>query len=66
MVQRCGGVGRNHADALTRLGVDVHLISALGNDSFADFIRMHCQHMVCFKQQLYHLTIILSLNTSIA
>ena len=33
IVQRPGGVARNHADALTRLGCDVQLVSALGTDA---------------------------------
>uniref|UniRef100_F1KX06 Pseudouridine-metabolizing protein n=2 Tax=Ascaris TaxID=6251 RepID=F1KX06_ASCSU len=45
MIQRCGGVGRNHADALTRLGIDVHLISVVGDDSHAEFVRSRCKHM---------------------
>lgn len=48
MIQRCGGVGRNHADALTRLGIDVHLISVVGDDSHAEFVRSRCKHMVRF------------------
>lgn len=32
IVQRPGGVGRNHADALTRLGCDVRFLTVLGAD----------------------------------
>lgn len=33
-----GGVARNVADALAKLGSDVHFISAIGKDHFGDFI----------------------------
>lgn len=33
IVQRPGGVARNHTDALTRLGCDVQLLSAFGADA---------------------------------
>ncbi|PAV58386.1 hypothetical protein WR25_23929 isoform C [Diploscapter pachys] len=45
MEQRCGGVARNHADALTRLGCDVTLLSAIGNDALGEWIRKRCNHM---------------------
>uniref|UniRef100_A0A914MB60 Carbohydrate kinase PfkB domain-containing protein n=1 Tax=Meloidogyne incognita TaxID=6306 RepID=A0A914MB60_MELIC len=34
--QRAGGVARNHAEALARLGIDVDLISAFGIDLNGD------------------------------
>ena len=37
-----GGVGRNIACNLARLGVDTQLIAALGGDAFADVIRRDC------------------------
>uniref|UniRef100_A0A914VY98 Carbohydrate kinase PfkB domain-containing protein n=1 Tax=Plectus sambesii TaxID=2011161 RepID=A0A914VY98_9BILA len=43
--QVCGGVGRNHADALTRLGVAVDFISVVGNDANAHFAFRYCSHM---------------------
>ena len=37
-----GGVGRNIACNLARLGVETHLIAALGGDPFADIARVDC------------------------
>uniref|UniRef100_A0A914Y3M2 Carbohydrate kinase PfkB domain-containing protein n=1 Tax=Panagrolaimus superbus TaxID=310955 RepID=A0A914Y3M2_9BILA len=37
--QRCGGVARNHAEALGRLGCDSTLLTAVGNDDLADYLR---------------------------
>lgn len=37
-----GGVGRNIADNLARLGVDVSLITALGDDANGEFLRQAC------------------------
>ena len=37
-----GGVGRNIACNLARLGVETHLASALGTDAFADLVRSDC------------------------
>lgn len=37
-----GGVGRNIACNLARLGVETHLIAAFGDDSFADIARSDC------------------------
>lgn len=37
-----GGVGRNIACNLSRLGVETHLIAPLGGDAFADVIRADC------------------------
>ena len=37
-----GGVGRNIACNLARLGVETYLIAALGDDAFADIIRKDC------------------------
>ncbi|KAI1707975.1 indigoidine synthase A like protein domain-containing protein [Ditylenchus destructor] len=45
IIQRSGGVGRNHADALSRLGIDAPFISAIGKDSFAEFLQSQSQHM---------------------
>lgn len=45
--QSFGGVGRNVADALSRLGVDTKFISAVGQDSHAAWFETHCSHMVC-------------------
>lgn len=41
-----GGVGRNLADALGRLGTPALLISALGDDPEAARLRNFCSHMV--------------------
>lgn len=46
ITQVCGGVGRNHADALTRLGLKSKLISAGGNDSLKLSLQANCSHMV--------------------
>lgn len=37
-----GGVGRNIACNLARLGVETHLVAAFGDDSFADIARADC------------------------
>ena len=37
-----GGVGRNIACNLARLGVETHLLTALGGDAFADVARADC------------------------
>ena len=37
-----GGVGRNIACNLARLGVETHLVAALGADAFADLVRSDC------------------------
>ena len=37
-----GGVGRNIACALARLGVETHLLAALGEDAFTGIIRADC------------------------
>ena len=37
-----GGVGRNIACNLARLGVQTHLIAPLGDDAFADLVRADC------------------------
>ena len=39
----CGGVGRNIAENLARLGCDVRLISILGDDAFANQIRQETE-----------------------
>ncbi|WOT05775.1 PfkB family carbohydrate kinase [Shewanella youngdeokensis] len=38
-----GGVGRNIAENLARLGSDTHLISALGKDTYGQMIMEQCQ-----------------------
>ncbi|XP_052762526.1 uncharacterized protein LOC128205129 isoform X2 [Mya arenaria] len=43
--QSFGGVGRNLADGLSRLGVDTLFISAVGNDSHTATFESHCKHM---------------------
>uniref|UniRef100_A0A0K0FTR8 PfkB domain-containing protein n=1 Tax=Strongyloides venezuelensis TaxID=75913 RepID=A0A0K0FTR8_STRVS len=40
-----GGVGRNHADALTKLGISTTLISAIGKDQFGLAMKQFCRHM---------------------
>lgn len=46
MYTRAGGVARNHADALTRLGASASLIAAIGEDGFAVDLRHKCNHMI--------------------
>lgn len=41
----CGGVGRNIAENLARLGVPVKLITVLGNDANAQVIRQNAQQV---------------------
>lgn len=38
-----GGVGRNVAETVTRLGIETHLLTAIGGDVFGDLIRRHCE-----------------------
>lgn len=38
-----GGVGRNIAENLARLGVSVSLLTALGQDHYGEIIREHCR-----------------------
>uniref|UniRef100_A0AC35TNB7 PfkB domain-containing protein n=1 Tax=Rhabditophanes sp. KR3021 TaxID=114890 RepID=A0AC35TNB7_9BILA len=45
VVLRAGGVARNHADALTRLGVNTQLISAIGTDHMSEILEKLCKHM---------------------
>uniref|UniRef100_H3DEZ4 Zgc:136858 n=1 Tax=Tetraodon nigroviridis TaxID=99883 RepID=H3DEZ4_TETNG len=45
LFQSFGGVGRNLADSLSRLGQRPLLISATGADSSSDAVFKHCQHM---------------------
>uniref|UniRef100_A0A0N4ZDU2 PfkB domain-containing protein n=1 Tax=Parastrongyloides trichosuri TaxID=131310 RepID=A0A0N4ZDU2_PARTI len=40
-----GGVGRNHADALTKLQIQTTLLSAIGKDQFGLAMENFCQHM---------------------
>lgn len=44
--QSFGGVGRNVTDCLTRLQAHPIFISAVGDDSHAQFLFDACQHMV--------------------
>ncbi len=39
-----GGVGRNIAENLSRLGADVSLVTALGQDAHTESIRHSCEH----------------------
>ena len=41
-----GGVGRNVADCLSRIGVNPLFISAIGDDSHKAPFQVHCKHMV--------------------
>ncbi|KAK3535667.1 hypothetical protein QTP70_019733 [Hemibagrus guttatus] len=43
--QSFGGVGRNIADCLSRLGQTVLFISAIGADSHSDAVLNYCKHM---------------------
>jgi pseudouridine kinase len=46
-VEYCpGGVGRNIAENLRRLGTDVHLISVIGDDPGGTLIRSSCRNIV--------------------
>ncbi|MBQ5973711.1 MAG: carbohydrate kinase family protein, partial [Oscillospiraceae bacterium] len=38
-----GGVGRNIAESLARLGAEVHLVTAFGDDMYADWLRAGCE-----------------------
>jgi len=42
VILSAGGVGRNIACNLVRLGVEAHLIAPLGTDAFADIVRADC------------------------
>lgn len=44
--QSFGGVGRNLADGLTRLGVKTLFITAIGKDSHRAGFKAYCSHMV--------------------
>ena len=43
--QAFGGVGRNLADAMTRLGLAPHFKSAVGSDLYAAAFDAYCAHM---------------------
>ncbi|KAJ1166623.1 hypothetical protein NDU88_007022 [Pleurodeles waltl] len=43
--QTFGGVGRNLADALSRLGTDPLFISAVGSDRLSESVLRYCSHM---------------------
>ncbi|KAL3892222.1 hypothetical protein ACJMK2_004452 [Sinanodonta woodiana] len=43
--QSFGGVGRNIADCLTRLGMDPFFLSAIGRDTHLEAYRAYCRHM---------------------
>ena len=62
-----GGVGRNIAENLSRLGRRVSLITILGNDPYADVIREHCRNVgidlsMSFTDPLGHTSTYLCLN----
>ena len=42
VVLSAGGVGRNIACNLARLGIEAHLVAPLGTDAFADIVRADC------------------------
>lgn len=42
VVVSAGGVGRNIACNLARLGIEAHLVAPLGTDAFADVVRADC------------------------
>ena len=42
VILSAGGVGRNIACNLARLGIETHLVAPLGTDAFADVVRMDC------------------------
>ena len=43
---KCGGVGRNLCDGMTRFGLRPAFLSALGKDVIGDEIMSSCNHMV--------------------
>ncbi|CAJ0575735.1 unnamed protein product, partial [Mesorhabditis spiculigera] len=45
VTQRPGGVGRNHADVMARLGLDSALLTYVGNDENGRFLRRTGQHI---------------------
>ena len=62
-----GGVGRNIAENLSRLGRRVSLITILGDDPYADVIREHCRNVgidlsMSFTDPLGHTSTYLCLN----
>ncbi len=62
-----GGVGRNIAENLCRLGRRVSLITILGEDPYADVIREHCRNVgidlsMSFSDPLDHTSTYLCLN----
>ena len=62
-----GGVGRNIAENLRRLGRQVSLVSILGGDAYADAIREHCRNLGidlshCFTDPLGRTSTYLCLN----
>ena len=62
-----GGVGRNIAENLCRLGRRVSLITVLGEDPYADVIREHCRNVgidlsMSFTDPLGHTSTYLCLN----
>ncbi|KAK6760885.1 hypothetical protein RB195_022088 [Necator americanus] len=52
VTKRCGGVGRNHADALTSLGCDVSFVSVVGNDDNGKYFLDQCSHMDCSRVEM--------------
>ena len=47
-----GGVGRNVADCLSRLGVSPLFVSGIGNDSHKTAFQAYCSHMVIYTNIL--------------
>lgn len=45
---QAGGVARNHADALQRLGLKSQLITVIGDDNLGVLLKQLCSHMVIF------------------
>ncbi|KAK2165807.1 hypothetical protein LSH36_45g09018 [Paralvinella palmiformis] len=43
--QSLGGVGRNIADGLARLGQNTVLLSTIGHDSYSNLLEVECSHM---------------------
>ena len=48
--QSFGGVGRNIADCLTRLGTEPLFVSAVGGDTHAENLLHSCKHMVRYHR----------------
>ena len=48
IIQRCGGVGRNHAEALGRLGCESTFLTAVGDDEISQFLFRKATHYVSY------------------